>query len=199
MELGAVLVDLSGMTDRESICSLISRALTSLPDGRNLVVMWEQDTNWGTRLPIEAWVTQAILGLPLDRGTSKIDFFGNGIVRVYEADSSSPSSSWQWLSFRRTGERAYARRKTASHDIVDASTMSTLDPVFTRDAANNVWHLSVRSAQSRIIERFQVLLTWSDEETLVLTDNSSMTLSYPNVSFTEGLIGVASKTPYSWQ
>ena len=197
--IGAVLVDLTGATDKLAIRAEISQSLSLLPAGRNLTAFWEPDAIWGPRPPIEAWVTQEILGIPSEREKLDVDFFGNGVVRVYQEGSTSPSSTWQWLSFRRTGERAYARRKTAPQDIVDESTLSTLDPVFTRDAANNVWHIPAHSARSRIIERFQVLLTWSDEETLVLLGQHFQALPYPEVSFSEGLIGVANKTSYVWK
>jgi hypothetical protein len=197
-DIGAVLVNLKGVTGREEMLPMVSKALAALPEGRNLIVMWEQDSHWGPRPPMEAWVTQQICGTPQARNSSEINFFGNGVVRIYKSRATTPTSTWQWLSFRRQGEKAYVRRKSATADLLEAGSISTLDPVFTRDAANNVWHMTSQGSQTKIVSRFQVLLTWPDEESLVITNRTSRRLSYPCVSFSEGLIGVADKVPYQW-
>jgi hypothetical protein len=196
--IGAVLVNLTGISSRKEMLPLVSEALVALPEGRNVIVMWEQDSNWGPRIPMESWVTQEICGQPNARTSSEIDFFGNGVVRIYKSRQTTPTSTWQWLSFRRQGEKAYVRRKSVTADLLEAGSISTLDPVFTRDAANNVWHMTSQSSQTKITSRFQVLLTWPDEDTLVITNRASRRIAYPLVSFSEGLIGVADKTPYQW-
>jgi hypothetical protein len=72
--IGAVLVNLTGISSHDEMLPMVSEALVALPEGRNVVVMWEQDSNWGPRIPMEAWVTQAICGQPNARTSCEIDF-----------------------------------------------------------------------------------------------------------------------------
>jgi hypothetical protein len=196
--VGLVLVDLSGFTDREEVESLLTRAITLIPEGRNLVVLWRCGAEWTPQIPLEAWVTITVMKTADERGLDSLEFFGNGAVRTYQRDESAPKSTWYWLCFRRPGEKAYKRRNSARLDVIEASTLATLHPVFTRDAANNVWHVTDRTSKKAIRERFQVLLTWSDEITLEVRTSGSSRFERPTVSFSDGLIGTAAKTEYSW-
>ena len=47
-----------------------------------------------------------------------------------------------------------------------------------------------------IISRFQVLLTWADEFSLIVSSKSMRKMVYPVVSFKEGTIGIAQKIAY---
>jgi hypothetical protein len=196
--VGLVLVDLSDFSDRKEVESLLARAIILVPEGRSLIVLWRCGTEWTPQIPLEAWVTITAMKTADERRHDSIEFFGNGAVRTYQRDERTPNSTWYWLCFRRPGEKAYKRRNSVRRDVVEASTLATLHPVFTRDAANNVWHVTDRTSKKGIRERFQVLLTWSDEITLEVRTSGTSRFKRPTVSFLDGLIGTATKTEYSW-
>ncbi len=197
-EVGLTLVDLTGIDERETVDDLVTRAIDLLPPGRAVIVMWCIDNTWIPQIPIEAWVTRSVIGEPTQRKDSTLEFFGNGTVRTYRTNALGPEASWNWLCFRRPGDKPYKRRHTASPGVVHESTIETLLPVFTRDAANNVWHMKHKGSKTSIRERFQVLLTWSDEWTIEIRPGKMVRYSRPSVSFSQGLIGTASKTDYRW-
>jgi hypothetical protein len=196
--VGLVLVDLSDFSYREEVESLLTRAMTLVPQGRSLIVLWRCGAEWSPQIPLEAWATITAMKTASERGQDSLEFFGNGAVRTYQRDESTPKSTWYWLCFRRPGEKAYKRRNSARRDVVEASTLATLHPVFTRDAANNVWHVADRTSKKAIRERFQVLLTWSDEITLQVRKSGTSRFKRPTVSFSDGLIGTATKIEYPW-
>jgi hypothetical protein len=197
-KIGLILIDLTGFDDREKVDDLVTNAVSRLPFGRVLIAMWCVDGTWSPQVPIEAWVTSAAIGSPTQRTDSSLEFFGNGAVRTYRTKSVVPESSWNWLCFRRPGEKTYRRRLNAEPDVIRQSKIETLLPVFTRDAANNVWHMTHKDSKKMIRERFQVLLTWSDEWTIEIRPGRNLRFGRPQVSFSEGLIGSASKTIYEW-
>lgn len=197
--IGLILVDLTGFDTRENVEDVVAKAVAQLPAGRTLIAMWCVDSNWVPQVPVEAWVTRSVLGNPSERTESTLEFFGNGTIRTYRTKNSVPDSSWNWLCFRRPGEKSYRRRLSASPDVVDDSTLGTLLPVFTRDAANNVWHVSQKDCKKTIRERFQVLFTWSDESTIEVRPERTIRFRRPQVLFSEGLIGTASKIGYTWE
>ena len=193
---GAVFVDLSNFVDEESAKLLIQKAMKRVPAGRNLVIIWLQPKEWAEQLPVEAWIINSTLGPPEQRVDSCIKFFGNGAVRIYGKNKKNPREIWHWVCVRKDGEKIYRRKDTTSKTTIKKSTLSTLDPIFTRDAANNVWHLSGPYAVPMIISRFQVLLTWADEFSLIVSSKSVRKMVYPLVSFKEGTIGIAQKIAY---
>ena len=194
--IGAVFVDLSKFDDEESTQLLIQKALKKVPDGRNLVIIWLQPKEWAEQRPIEAWIINSTLGPPEHRESSVVKFFGNGAVRIYGKNKMTPREIWHWVCVRKDGEKIYRRTDSTSKATIKKSTLSTLDPIFTRDAANNVWHLSGPYAVPMIISRFQVLLTWADEFSLIVSSKSVRKMAYPLVSFKEGTIGIAQKIAY---
>jgi hypothetical protein len=73
------------------------------------------------------------------------------------------------------------------------------DKVFTRDVANNVWHLINDNFKDRVAARFSALLTWQDEDFLV-HDGSRIRplLNRKTLTLKEDLVGVPNKVPYFW-
>ena len=198
-KIGLTLVDVTGIDQREMVEDLVTRATAILPPGRDVIVMWCIGGTWAPQTPIEAWATRAAIGDPTQRTDSTLEFFGNGTVRIYRSKETAPEASWNWLCFRRPGEKPYKRRQSVSTDIVRESTIETLLPVFTRDAANNVWHMTLKDSKKTIRERFQTLLTWSDEVTIEIHPGRTLRYNRPDVSFSQGLIGTATKTDYKWE
>jgi len=73
------------------------------------------------------------------------------------------------------------------------------DPVFTRDVANNVWHLSEENLIERLIARFSSLLTWQDEDFIVVSGTKiSQVTDRKKLDLKSDLVGVPSKIPYIW-
>ena len=73
------------------------------------------------------------------------------------------------------------------------------DPVFTRDVANNVWHLNEVNLMERLVARFSSLLTWQDEEFVVVSGNKISEINdRKKLTLKEDLVGVPTKVPYFW-
>ena len=77
--------------------------------------------------------------------------------------------------------------------------MPVKDPVFTRDVANNVWHLSEENLIDRLIARFSSLLTWQDEDFVVVSGTKiSQVTDRKKLDLKSDLVGVPTKVPYFW-
>lgn len=198
-QVGMVFVDLEGCTSRSGVRRLLDNASSRVPEGRHLVAIWKASSAWGKHLPLESIVTDEILGVPADRHDSSWEFFGNGITRAYRSGSTTPTTEVPWLIFRRTGDKPYIRRKTVPNNVLASSTLRTLDKVFTRDIANNVWHLPLTRARKATIDRLQSLLSWSDESALLVTSRGMQKRLAHDISYDLDLIGRAQKVPYFFQ
>jgi hypothetical protein len=74
------------------------------------------------------------------------------------------------------------------------------EKVFTRDVANNVWHLLGDNFKERLTSRFSSLLTWQDEEFVVLDGGkTSFIKERTALTLKEDLVGVPKKVPYFWE
>tara|TARA_B100000287_G_scaffold143173_1_gene134998 strand:+ start:178 stop:801 length:624 start_codon:yes stop_codon:yes gene_type:complete len=198
-QVGLVIVNAIDVSSVEDLHALLDEGRLHTSEGRNLVLVWEPLQEWRPTLPIEGLSTQYMLGAPSYRKNSKWEFAGNGAVRFYRAKRSQktvPERTIQWVWFRLSGEKAYTRRHSVTKQIFHESTLETTHPVFTRDVANNVWHLPLRAGFSGIIKRLQALLTWSDEVTLVLQSNGKRRLPYRKLKMDDCLVPRAEKTPY---
>jgi hypothetical protein len=193
---GVVLVvtddDCLGIEER------VFSAMVDVPVGRCLFVLWEVSNGWGTSIPVESIVVQSMLGRPSERATNSWFFYGNGAVRLYEPSNSVPSSTWMWLGCRREGDKAYRRKQNEvlSQETIDSSAIPVSHKVFTRDVANNLWHLSARDGVARIIRRIQALTTWADEIVLVRHDNRVEKWTHLPLDCSDDLVPVAEKIVY---
>jgi hypothetical protein len=100
--------------------------------------------------------------------------------------------------YRKSGEKAYLRRLTSNDEFIDKARFNAIHPVFTRDVANNVWHLSRSNAVSRIIQRLSALLTWPDERTRIISNSSTRSLAWRPLNLDKDLIGVPTKVEYQF-
>lgn len=79
------------------------------------------------------------------------------------------------------------------------NTIPVADKVFTRDVANNVWHLLNDDFKERVITRFSTLLTWQDEDFLIVEPSKTIEVKERKaLVLKEDLVGVPNKVPYFW-
>jgi hypothetical protein len=196
--VGIVFVDLAHVRSKKLVDLVLRKAMPYVPPGRSLVVVWKTVDVWRKEFPFESVVSDFVLRTAKEREFNEWVFFGNGITRSYKAGAKSPDCSWNWLIFRRLGDKAYVRRKDSKKHTIRENTLSTLDKVFTRDIANNVWHLPSSRAQKRTLDRLQSLLSWTDETGLIVSRNGVKRRSATKQNYSDDLIGKAIKTPYQY-
>jgi hypothetical protein len=175
------------------------RGAEETPEGRMFAVIYTLPRNWKSNSNIEQTVSALVLKEPHDRREhDEWEFFGNLAVRscTVSADTRLVESEYAVLMFRRRGDKAYTRRKSASAELLEEAHLPTLHPVFTRDIANNVWHFESADPIKAIIARLSILLTWPDEHTIIFQNNEKLQQSRPNPEFDKDLIGVPTKVDY---
>lgn len=198
LAIGAVFVVIDEEKAAE-VHATVKAASLDVPDGRLLLVIWKQSDSWAPSVPVESISVSTILGDPTDREESKWDFYGCGTARLYAKHGQRPSSTAMWVGFRRKGEKAYLRNKgdKLPKNTILASTIPVSDKVFTRDVANNVWHMSDQGGLDRVISRLQSLTTWSDEIALVYKDGKKHRKKHTTMVLTDAFVPVANKVEYS--
>lgn len=178
---------------------VISQVRDSLPQvtiGRYLITIFEAPSNWESRIPIEALVVSETLG-PIEKRNPEWEFFGNGAVRCYKGKSLKLSKTLQWNILRKTGDKPYKRRTEFSTAKTKQNLIPVKDPVFTRDVANNVWHLNEEGLVDRLISRFSALLIWQDEEFIVIQKGKlSKIIDRKKLTLRSDLVGIPTKVPY---
>jgi hypothetical protein len=176
----------------------ITKAKELVTEGRYLIAVYEAPNDWESHLPIESLVIGETLGSIQSRSTDW-EFFGNGVVRTYTSKTLKFSKAYQWTIVRRVGDKPYARRPSLSAAVLKGNSIPVSDKVFTRDVANNVWHLLNDQFKERITTRFAALLTWQDEEFIVFEGGKSRSLTDRKALNLKGdLVGVPNKVPYFW-
>jgi hypothetical protein len=176
----------------------LNKAKKLVTEGRYLISVFEAPNDWESHLPVEAYVISETLGGIHDRSTDW-EFFGNGVIRTYTSKALRLSKAYQWTIVRRSGDKPYARRGTLSAVTLKRNTIPVADKVFTRDVANNVWHLLNDNFKERIITRFSTLLTWQDEDFFIVEPSkTSEVKNRKALVLKEDLVGVPNKVPYFW-
>ena len=199
--IGLVIAEVDAGTNRTAAKRLAKLAAESVPDGRILAVIYPMPQSWKISLPYESDITSAILGNPKERGGEpEWEFFGNLAVRLCNVIPSVREVEREVgvLLLRRAGEKTYVRRLGAFSETLESSRLPVLDPVFTRDVANNIWHLRVKNSETALRRRLGALLSWSDETILVF--NQQGLRRYPNhrLRLESDLVGVPVKVSYVW-
>jgi hypothetical protein len=183
---------------REVFKNQLLQAVDLVTEGRYLITVFEAPSDWESHLPIESLVIGGTLG-GIQNRNNDWEFFGNGVIRTYSARTLRYSKAFQWVIVRRVGEKPYTRRPSLSSTILKRNAIPVADKVFTRDVANNVWHLVNDRLNERLISRFSALLTWQDEEFVVLEGGKATSVKDRTaLSLKEDLVGVPNKTPYLW-
>lgn len=194
---GAVFVIL-GDESADEIAATVLKAADRVPEGRLLFTMWRTPEDWTASTPVESVFLTTLLGDPSERTDETWEFYGTGAVRLYNQSETRPSSTVMWAAVRRVGSKAYLRIRQGdiSDAVMKSSTIPVAHKVFTRDVANNVWHLRSQNGLTRIVERFQFLTTWSDETALVYRSGRYTKRKHKTLTFEDDLIPVAHKVPY---
>jgi hypothetical protein len=169
--------------------------------GRIFGLIWEYGDSWNQGLAIEAEACRFAIGEETARTedrTDEVEFWGNLVVRIYNEVDLSLVKTLGVILFRRSGP-AIRLRKNESDLLTDANRIDTKAYAFTRDYANNVWHLLEPNSELKVAERLSELLMWSDEA-LLLIDRAGK--SHHIEKFTNSksndLIGSAQKVPYRY-
>jgi hypothetical protein len=187
-----------GNQSESAIKEQLNKAKKLVTEGRYLITVFEAPNDWESHLPIEAFVISETLGGIHDRSTDW-EFFGNGVIRTYTSKALRLSKAYQWTIVRRSGDKPYARRSSLSAATLKRNTIPVADKVFTRDVANNVWHLLNDNFKERVITRFSTLLTWQDEDFFIVEPSkTSEVKDRKALVLKEDLVGVPNKVPYFW-
>lgn len=139
-----------------------------LLQGRQCLVIWEVKTLREKQTPFETKILDTFLEPASARGKEdQWVYFGNGAIRCYD-NSNKLVKTYFWIMLLKKGPKAYKRIKSVTQDIFEKSRIPVDDYAFTRDVANNVWHLRSRYHMKTILDRFKNLASWADERILVV-------------------------------
>jgi hypothetical protein len=188
----------SNNMDSDSIVQQVKTSSSHVTAGRYLISVFDAPTNWDSRVPLEALVVSSTLG-NIENRNSDWEYFGNGAIRCYKGKSLKLSKTLQWNIIKKIGDKPYKRRNEFSTAKTKQNTVPVKDPVFTRDVANNVWHLNEENLIERIVARFSSLLTWHDEDFYFISEGKvSQIIDRKRLILNEDLVGVPTKVPYFW-
>jgi hypothetical protein len=198
--LTALVVDVDA-TD-SAIRKRAALMMSKTPEGRCCAVAyqmpqatdWRQARNW-----VEAVSVEVFLDPPSGRSEgNEWEFFGNIAVRLCRPHPNKRLLMREAgvVIFRRKGEKAYKRRLSASKDLLRRSELDTLHPAFTRDVANNVWHMRNGRGLNHVIDRLGSLLAWPDERILISDMTTIRARSRKKPVYDKDLIGRPTKYPY---
>ena len=183
----------------EDLIAKINKLCQLVSSGGYVFVMTECGKSFKPGMSIEAIVLRELMNSPDKRDDSWL-FFGNGAIRGYSEVNKKLSSTWQWLILQRSGEKTLTRRKTASNKMLKDVTLPVSHFAFTRDVANNVWHLPEKTIVQNAINRFGALLTWPGDVMLHSQNGKSpLVFEAKKMDLSNDLIGVAQKKIYLWE
>lgn len=198
---GLVVIDFS--ESHRFGCSTIVRPMKLTPPGRVLAAIYRFPKEWKRSVAWDSLLNCAVLGSPETRNPSEDDWSSLGTLAVRSCDPKSDSrrvvDEFGVSLFVRRGDRAYSRRKSTSREVQERSRLKTLHPVFTRDVANNIWHVPIVNPVGSIINRLSGLLTWSDEKSLIFQQGQMSVIAHKPIDLDGSLIGVPTKIPYFWE
>jgi hypothetical protein len=188
----------SNKLNSDSIINQVEVASSQVTAGRYLISVFDAPSNWESRIPIESMIVAGTLG-NIENRNPNWEYFGNGAIRCYKGKSLKLSKTLQWNIIKKAGDKPYKRRSEFSTAKTKQNTVPVQDPVFTRDVANNVWHLNEVNLIDRLVARFSSLLTWQDEDFFVVSGNKTSEIKdRSKLTLKEDLVGVPTKVPYFW-
>lgn len=207
--IGLALTVLDMEPAAEDMATAVSFLRECAPPGRYAAAVWPVVYEWRPTVDVEGTIVLGLLGDAAtrteDRQTESWLFHSNLFVRGYEHAGAAPCETWQVVLLRRNGDAPYARLRPASHqpvdeDLVTSSQIDVANPAFTRDVANNVWHLRAGQVPTAVTARLGRLLCWADEDVVVLHPGGRRTtVSAASLSIEAPYIPVATKQPYTWE
>jgi hypothetical protein len=198
--VGLVWFNASDCTEK-TIRTLARRGIRLASPGRLLTAIWEAPTLWQAQPPYEAWVIDEVLGTASARHEENHDYFSyfaHITIRLYGRDDLNPTRAFHALLLRRSGAPAYHRRSERAA-LRSRNTLAVAAPSFTRDYANDIWHLAdSRDAPSIIVSRIAALTAWTDEDIIHLTSSGTRKSRRGIRSSTFDLVPVPTKVSYTW-
>ncbi len=206
MTVGFVFAQLSSDPTVSKVKLIAKSVIEHTPAGRYAAIAWPVGHTWKASTNVEGPLATLLLGAPRGRLESRETepwlLHSNVFVRTYRRRSSGAfalAQTIQVLVIRRTGVMPYARRKDLEPDAASRSLLDTGNPVFTRDVANNVWHLQDDRPMERIRSRLALLCSWSDEQTLSITEDGRVRKrAARNLGLSFDLVGRATKVALNW-
>ena len=199
--VGTVIVELNSDLSSTEIRRIVKQAMRHTPSGRTLSIVFEVPKEWKVSKPVEAIVNAVVLSDPKQRvGEQGWLFSGNLCVRAcrVEVENRNVAHELSVLMFRRIGPKVFERKSDVEKGVLIDSLLNVGHPAFTRDVANNVWHLPLKTYKRDIRERLSMLLTWSDERTLIMGSGSKRTFPHKASNLELSLIGAPRKIVYEW-
>lgn len=157
------------------------------------------------------WEHQLVAHLLKDPGSRSrpsgdvlgIEYFVTQFVRTYSETPPYPLvSELTCVLFRdASGPPAFRARLERNESELDTARLPTKHPAFTRDFANNVWHIPDADHAGRTVRRLAQLLTWPNETFTLAEWDGSESFSEVNRGFDNDLelIPRARKSPYAWR
>ncbi len=194
-----ILAHIEPKFDIKNLVNKYSRMLSDLEAGRILGIYWQAPTldrvdSWNPEMQI----TTEFLKAPEDRDANEEWLFSaNGACRTYTSDHVL-EKTYLWVLLRKMGPKAYKRVKFAPESVIHSSKLPVTDPAFTRDVANNVWHLKSSEFETQFPARMRSLTTWSDEVFVHLGVSGVSEIEYLQLDLSHGLIPRAVKIDYSF-
>jgi hypothetical protein len=186
--------DISDTQFENKVLSVVSH----ISGGGYLFLLSEYSNEIKPSQSLESIALRTLMGPPTNRGT-EWNFFGNGAIRSYSPARMKLTSTWQWMILQREGERTLEKRHRSTSSNLKKSILPVSHPAFTRDVANNVWHLNEGAIVKTAIGRFRSLLTWPDESLFHFHNNQKMKdVPFSKLNLNDDLIGVAQKKEYLW-
>lgn len=182
----------------DQIQSQIRKSAELVTEGRYLITIFNVVDNWEKRIPIESLAIATTLGT-VEKRSSDWEFFGNGAIRCFKSSNLRLTRTLHWNVVRRVGYKPYSRRPDLGKTFLTRNTIPVSDKAFTRDVANNVWHLKDEDLVARLTARFAALLSWNDENFLVVNGSKTLFIEgRTKLDLKSDLIGVPTKIPYLW-
>lgn len=192
------IIELSSKLRSEDLKKLIVKSANRVSEGRYLITVFDAPSDWNSRNSVESMIIDLTLGQVHSRHSSW-EYYGNGAIRCYDPISKELTKTLQWNIVRRSGLKSYKKRGSLSKKTLKSNELPVGHKVFTRDVANNVWHLIDEGHIARLIARFSNLLVWKDEEIIVyLSGDEIQNLDRTKLDLSSDLVGVPTKIPYEW-
>lgn len=198
--IGLVVVHSYGARSEQSLRKRIQVGAAITPIGRVLAVTYQMPKHWEPSLSVEGLATSTVLDPAGSRGDEDDwEFSGNLAVRVCEVKKGvrCVTSEIGVILFRRSGDKPYVRRRSMTEEQINSARLDSLHPVFTRDIANNIWHLEKSEHLTTLTNRLGALLAWPDEMIAVVRGRTSL-IAVSQLDLERNIIGVPTKVDYPW-
>lgn len=192
-----IIADAEGM-GAEGVASLAGEVKRSLSPGRFFACHWSERRDWTARCPVESILVREMCGGIDRRGREDVEFFANLGVRLYRVAPSTPVGEAHAAVFRRAGRESVRARLKDGAVSPGGSALDTRDYAFTRDVANNMWHLYERGWRESLRGRLARLLSWHDEKVALFVGGAWTEVESSALRMESDLVPVPEKHTYAF-